>query len=167
MRARTRPDVPARAPHDPSETTIMSARRWGLAGSLAGLACVIVYSTLGASAAQQETEKPQPGKEVTLAGRIVDMNCYMTGSMPSSDPVKCTRDCIEAGVPAALETRDGLIVLGEGTRSAAKTLAPLAHKEVQVKGRLFEKAGARYLDIVKVTAEPEKAEPPRPAKPNN
>jgi hypothetical protein len=63
----------------------------------------------------------QVGKDVVVTGRVIDLHCFMTGQMPSSDPVRCTTDCIRAGVPAALESDTGLFVLGQGVTGPAKT----------------------------------------------
>lgn len=91
-------------------------------------------------------------KEVTLTGRVVDFHCFMTGQMPSADTAKCTADCIRAGVPIGLETSRGLIVLGMGIKGPAKTLLPFALQSVEVRGKLFENGGVRYLDILSIQA---------------
>lgn len=92
------------------------------------------------------------GQEVTMTGRIVDVYCAMTGDMASADHAKCTRECIMSGVPAALETEMGIVLLGKGNKGATKLLVPLAYQEVEVSGRLFEKDGLKYLDIGKINA---------------
>lgn len=105
------------------------------------------WSTLQA---QGDTRAAQAAREVTLEGRIVDLHCFMTGQQPSTDTVKCTADCIRAGVPAALETSTGLFVLGQGAGGAVKTLVPMAYQEVEAHGKLYEKDGVKYLDIITI-----------------
>jgi hypothetical protein len=92
----------------------------------------------------------QVGKDVVVTGRVIDLHCFMTGQMPSSDPVRCTTDCIRAGVPAALESDTGLFVLGQGVTGPAKTLLPFAYAEVEISGKVFERNGVRYLDIASI-----------------
>jgi hypothetical protein len=92
----------------------------------------------------------QAAQEVTMTGRVVDLQCFMTGQLPSADVTKCTADCIRAGVPVGLNTGKGLIVLGQGTTGPAKTMLPFANQDVQVRGKLYEKDGAKYLDIASV-----------------
>lgn len=99
---------------------------------------------------------PAP-RNVTLTGKVMDLHSLLTGKFESSDKAKCTRDCIRAGVPAVLETADGLVFIGEGSKGAARTMAPLAFENAELKGKLFEKHGIRYIDIS--SAKIVKAEP--------
>ncbi|HNQ21559.1 MAG TPA: hypothetical protein PKK06_00530 [Phycisphaerae bacterium] len=140
-----------------------------------GLALVAVAAlafVLSGAYAQDKpgTMAPPGAKEVTLNGKIVDLQCYMTGHFASEDHAKCTADCIRGGVPAGLETKDGLIVLGQGMKGAAGAVLAHAFNNVKVTGKLYEKGGVRYLDITAVeaaTPAPEKPAAPAapPAKP--
>lgn len=96
-------------------------------------------------------KNPAP-RDVTLTGRIVDLQSFMNGKFASADKARCTRECIRAGVPAAIETDDGLIVIGEGTKGAARTLAPFAYENAELKGKLYERHGLRYIDITSAKA---------------
>ncbi|MGB2987489.1 MAG: hypothetical protein WBE26_16620 [Phycisphaerae bacterium] len=114
-----------------------------------------------------DREKNPPPRDVTLTGKIVDLHSFMTDKFESSDKAECTRDSIRAGVPAALETEEGLVLIGEGPRGAARTIAPLAFQAVELKGKLYEKHGLRYIDVtsanaVKPEAEPEDEDPWEP-----
>jgi len=146
----------------------MTSRKFGLAACGAALFAVLVTTMnvlevkaqtgvpakqpTATTATAQTAAKLLAPKESTLTGRVVDIHCFMTGQFPSEDKAKCTADCIKAGVPAALETPTGLILLGQGTGGAAKSLVPLAYQQVEVKGQLFEKAGVKYLDITSIQA---------------
>jgi len=94
----------------------------------------------------------RPPREVTLTGRVVSVHAFMTGEYSSPDQAKSTGDNIRAGVPAALETSAGLILLGQGTTGVGKTLIPLAFQEVEVHGKQYEKGGVKYIDIASVEA---------------
>ena len=94
----------------------------------------------------------RPPREVTMTGRVVSVHSSMTGQFASPDQTKSTADNIRAGVPAALDTPTGLILLGQGTTGVGRTLIPLAFQEVEVKGKLYEKGGLKYIDIVSVDA---------------
>lgn len=121
---------------------------------LLGFTCLAAAIAVAVSALQAGDERantPAP-REVTLIGKVVDLHCCMTGKFPSTDHVKCTRECIRAGVPAALETEDGLIVLGHGPKGAARTVAGLALKTVEARGKLYERHGLRYLDLTTAKA---------------
>jgi hypothetical protein len=109
-----------------------------------------------------EPAKPAGGKEVepkvrvptsqnvNLTGRLVDLHSFMTDTYPNPDRAKTTADMIKAGVPAGLDTAAGLIVLGTGTKSPADRLPPLAYQEVEIKGKLYYRRGARYLDVTSI-----------------
>lgn len=53
---------------------------------------------------------------MTLAGTVVDLHSVMMEKYESSNGAECTRDCFRTGVPAALETPMGFVLIGEGTR---------------------------------------------------
>jgi hypothetical protein len=133
-----------------------------LFGSLCVVAAVLVtVSVLWAQGDRTQT----PARDVTLVGKIVDLHCCMTGKFPSTDQVKCTRECIRAGVPAALETEEGLIVLGQGPKGPARTIDDLAFQFAEVKGKLYERDGLRYLDLTSAKAAPA-PQPKVPAEPD-
>ncbi len=111
-----------------------------------GAVCLMVgfVSAIQADQTRRETVAP---KEVSLTGRVVDLQCFMTGRFPTADEAKCTRECIKAGVPAALETDDGLVILGQGTKGASRAFAKFGLKNVEVRGMIYERQGLRYMDI--------------------
>ena len=94
----------------------------------------------------------RPPREVTMTGRVVSVHSFMTGQSASPDQTKGTADNLRAGVPAALDTPTGLILLGQGTTGVARTLIPYAFQEVEVHGKLYEKGGLKYIDIASVDA---------------
>lgn len=125
---------------------------------------VIVVAAMAAGPGPGGEKKP---RDVTLTGRIVDLHSYMTGKFASSDPIRSTRACIQAGVPVAVEVPDGLIVVSQGTKGPRKMLARLAYQQVELKGRLYERGGLRYIDIfdadlAKSAEEPADEEPDDP-----
>ncbi|MBX3393852.1 MAG: hypothetical protein KF841_00650 [Phycisphaerae bacterium] len=102
------------------------------------------------------------GKEVTLEGRVVDLQCFMSEKFANSDHAKCTADCIKAGVPAAIETKSGLVLIGMGTKSPSAQLFPFALENAKITGKLYDRAGVRYIDMERI----EKVTPPMHATAN-
>jgi hypothetical protein len=105
-------------------------------------------------------------EDVVILGRVVDLQGYMTGQ-ESQDPVKDTRDNLRAGVPAGLEIEDGIVVIGMGKQNPARRLLPLAYKEVELTGKLYEKDGLLYVDMqeikpLEVEGAPEGEQPAEP-----
>lgn len=95
------------------------------------------------------------GSETTLTGRVVDLQCFMSGEYASSDHAKSTRECLAKGVPAALETDDGVVVIGHGMKSPGALLAKHAFQYVELTGKLYDHGGIKYIDATAVTALPE------------
>ncbi len=123
---------------------------------IAGVVGVMFVSALCAAGDRDKGLSP---RDVTLTGKIVDLQSFMSGKFTSSDKVKCTRECIRAGVPIAIETEMGLIVVGEGTKGSARTLAPFAFQYAELKGKLYDKHGLRYIDITSAKAVKPKFDP--------
>jgi len=126
----------------------MTIRRM-LLGTL-GVA-VIGVGAMGLRAAPGRQREPK-GEEVTLTGRLVDLQSFMTAKHPAGNPSKASQEAIRAGVPVALETDEGVIVVGMGERGPARITAPFALQQVELKGRLYEKEGMQYLDLTSVRA---------------
>ena len=116
----------------------------------AGVAATVLFGSV--LMARGDRDKVPPPRDVTLTGKIVDLHSFMTDRFESSDHAKCTQRCIQAGVPAALETEDGLIVIGEGPKGPARTIAPLAFRHAELKGRLYEREGIKYIDVTSAKA---------------
>lgn len=155
------------------------APRIGSVGAYAGITALLVIPTLfawfakpQATAAQERrgAETP-PVREATLTGRLIDLHCFMTEQYPTKDHERCTADCIRNGVPAALETPTGLVILGQGMTGPAKTLLPLAFQQVEARGKLYEKSGIKYLDVASVKKAHERPrlpeEPEEPEEPED
>jgi hypothetical protein len=121
------------------------------------LIAVVCASTLLAGG-RPKTPKPE---DVTLVGLVVDLQTYMTEKCANDDFAKCTRDNIRGGVPAALETEDGLIIVGMGDKGPARLLVPLAYQNAEVTGKLYDRDGFLYLDMsaAKVYKEESEEEP--------
>jgi hypothetical protein len=102
---------------------------------------------------RRPAERPGPAREVTLTGRIVDLQSFVTGQYRTANRAECTAACIRDGVPAGLETRSGVVVLGQGMTGPSKTVLPHAYQEVDVTGKLYKKGGLRYLDITSIRAQ--------------
>lgn len=115
---------------------------------VAGLVTVLTLAAAAVVIARpRQQSKPE---EVVIVGRIVDLYSYMSGETASDDPVKDTRDNLRSGVPAGLEIEDGIVVIGMGKQNPARKLLPLAYKEVELTGKLYDKDGILYVDMQEV-----------------
>lgn len=96
--------------------------------------------------ARAPTQPDRPAREITLTGRVVTVQSYMSTS-GSGDATKATTDSLRSGGAAALESPMGLVILGQGNTGAMKLLLPMANQQVEAHGKLFEKGGVKFLDI--------------------
>ena len=113
----------------------------------------------------QSKESQSQDREVTLVGQVVDLHTFMIQKTASAEEtVKMSTECIKDGVPTALRTEDGLVILGQGSKSPAKVVLPLAFKNAEVTGNLFTRDGIKYLDITGAKPATE-AKPAKGAKP--
>ncbi len=138
-----------------SRSTVLTA--------LALAATVVSASALIAQGPDYKAKAKAKAKEVIIQGRIVDLHHFMTAGYASADRGRTTREALQSGIPALLETHDGPVLLGMGKRAENKnSVMALAYEEAEMKGMLFEMKGLRYLDIASVTplkaAMPEKEE---------
>jgi hypothetical protein len=77
-------------------------------------------ATLGASATEPWSattiaagvdKKPQPGKEVTLVGEIVDFSCYLQLGKHGEKHRACGQKCVQNGQPIGLLLKDGSLYM--------------------------------------------------------
>ena len=137
--------------------------RWivGSAACVLALACAL--APLAVHAQTKNTRKSpaasrtpamgeRPPRELTITGRLVSIHAYMTGQAGEENGAKAITDGLRAGGTAALETPTGLIVLGQGNTGGLRALLPLANEQVEAHGRLYEKAGIKFMDFDTVHA---------------
>ena len=132
----------------------MTKTRWIVVTVSVVFVTAVGLSSLHAQERQRTRHRTPPTRtaeanEVTLSGTLVDLQYYMSGKFLGKSPEACARNCIRRGVPAALETDDGLIILGMAKGTSAK-LAALAMKPVEATGTLYEKRGLKYLAVTSV-----------------
>jgi ribonuclease E len=104
---------------------------------------------------KEEAKKPEPpkaepkkdeAKEVTLVGKLLDLHCFMMGA---KEEAAKTGECLKAGAAPILETPAGIYLLSKGPKGT--DLAAMAGQEVEIKGKVFEKAGMKYVDFTAIT----------------
>lgn len=118
-----------------------------------GIAAVLV-ATLAVAAA-----RPAEDKEVTLAGEVVDLHCYLTkhgGEGRGADHAGCANACLSRGVTPGFVAKDGaLYVLFDAKMISPKeAIAGLAGKPVTVTGVVVERDGVKALRLIKIAETP-------------
>ena len=105
----------------------------------------------------EKAEKKDKPKEVTVVGEVIDSECYMKmGDMAlSEDHKNCAEACAKGGVPLALledKTKNVYFTANEGMsmKGTNEKLMPYIGEKVSIKGKLFERGGAKLLVISSV-----------------
>ena len=95
--------------------------------------------------------------EATIEGLVRDIACPMQNLDGDAThlSLKCVRDCVKAGSPIGILTKDGDIYLPISDKmpdhSQRQRLMPFVGKYVQVKGISFERKGAHAIVITEIT----------------
>jgi hypothetical protein len=95
---------------------------------------------------------------VSIKGEVVDLRCYAGRGQKGTEHAACAAACIKRGVPAALLTENGeLIILVSGGGGSADGLAALADGKVGVpvtaRGQLTDKHGTKMLVVESIERE--------------
>lgn len=142
----------------------MNPRKKYLIASGIVVAFVLVVFSFATSARAQRTAQRGKEKVASWSGRVMDLHTYMTGRATTANRKKQTERALRNGVPAVLETANGVFLLGKGHEGTRNVLRSFADERVEVRGKLYEKLrGFRYIDIATV-ARPKNAGK-APAKP--
>ena len=106
---------------------------------MAGLALALTLSAASGS--------DQVAQTATVTGEVIDLGCYLANGARGPGHAACARKCIEAGRPAGLRTKPGIIYVLIGRREVLiAQLAPLAGKMVTVSGQYASRDGMVALE---------------------
>lgn len=101
-------------------------------------------------------EQPPAAPELTLAGEVVDLHCYLTRGARGAEHAACANACLSRGVTPGFRAEDGrlFLLLAERPVSVKETLAGLAGARVTVRGALVERDGVKALQVKSVDRTP-------------
>jgi hypothetical protein len=111
----------------------------------------LILIVAGASGAQAP-----PAPEVTLAGEVVDLHCFLSRGARGAEHAGCANACLSRGVSAGFRADDGrlFVLLAERPVSVKDTVAGLAGARVTLKGSVVERDGLRGLQVKSVERAP-------------
>jgi hypothetical protein len=93
--------------------------------------------------------------KATVTGEVIDSACYVKSGAHGAEHAKCAAACAKNGIPLALLTDDGKVVMVASSKDAESgnsLLMDHVAKKVTVEGTWYEKGGSKVLFIDKVTA---------------
>lgn len=100
--------------------------------------------------------KPNPAKEATLVGEIVDFSCYLQIGKHGEKHRSCAQKCFQAGQPIGLLTKDGTLYMlmeeehdprRDGLTNFRTAAAEHAAHIMEVTGTQSEHAGYKALYV--------------------
>jgi hypothetical protein len=111
------------------------------------LAAVTVLAASSIFAHQGEKNEGASGEEVTVTGEVIDMVCYIDEGASGPQHADCAKKCIKMGLPVGIKASDGktYLLIGEH-KPMNEQLAPLAAKEITVKGKAVSRDGFNMIE---------------------
>ncbi|MBI2889604.1 MAG: hypothetical protein HYY13_02355 [Nitrospirae bacterium] len=106
-----------------------------------GVAAAAVFTLAGTALA---------GEKVTLQGEVLDSACYLAEGEKGKAHEKCAQMCLKKGVPAALLTDDGKVLLltaKHGSEALYDELKKLAAQRIEITGERIEKGGMAAIQL--------------------
>ena len=119
--------------------------------------CVAAMAAMPAPLQKTSMEGARANRsEVTIEGLVRDIACPMQNLDGDAThlSLKCVRECVKAGSPIGILTKDGELYLPISDKmpdySQRKKLMPFVGKYVQVKGISFERNGTHAIVITDI-----------------
>ncbi len=122
--------------------------------TMALLFAMSVIAVAGDEMKKETKPMKEMGKEVTLTGEILDMNCYMEHSAMGADHAKCAQSCIAKGLPAGFLAADGTVYLliGKDHEPVNAMVADWAGKKSTITGTVMENNGLKAIELKTIGA---------------
>ena len=123
--------------------------------------CLLACCEIVLAASQPSQKTSMEGSranrsKVTIEGLVRDMACPIQNldGNATSLSLKCARDCVRAGSPIAILTKDGDLYQAISDKmpdySQMKKLMPFVGKYVQASGIAFERNGTHAIVIAEI-----------------
>jgi hypothetical protein len=105
----------------------------------------------------QSDKSATSGQETTVEGLVRDISCPMqnTKASATSFNLKCALECVKAGSPLIILSKEGVIYVPMSDSMPDKEvrtqLTPFVGKYVRVKGTVYERSGTHAITIGQIT----------------
>lgn len=89
-------------------------------------------------------------EEVSLAGEVLDLACYVGRGAKGADHAGCAKSCVKGGQPMGLLTDDGTVVLlaaSHGDGAPYEALKDWAGQMVEITGEMSERDGMKVVSV--------------------
>jgi hypothetical protein len=116
---------------------------------------LLLVGAVAASAGEEHKMHQMEPKEVTLAGEVLDLYCFMnhpdTGM--GEGHAKCAKSCINKGLPIGFLS-DGVVylIIGKDHEPAAEMVAEFAGMQSEITGTFVEHHGVKAIEIASIKA---------------
>jgi len=109
----------------------------------------LILAALAVQMSRGDEKKEEKKAEVTVAGTVVDLHCYVTHGIRDAAHTACSNACIARGVPAGFLADDGTLYLlfEEKPFSVKDRVAGMADVPAVVKGTVSVRNGVKGIQI--------------------
>ena len=114
---------------------------------------LVLGTCVSAGAWAHEHKGAAAAEKKTLAGELLDMNCYMAHEGKGEKHKQCAATCIDGGAPMGLLTSDGkvyLLVADHALKDTYDSLKEKAGEQVKVSGEVYHRGGVQALLVKSV-----------------
>ncbi len=118
-------------------------------------AATAVLALVALPLAAQAGKAAAPGKDVTITGQVIDVNCYTTMGASGEGHKMCAQACAKAGVALAILSNDGTIYMPVSSKPADpqnSRLVDFTEAKVKVTGVHRMEHGLHTIEIKTISA---------------
>jgi len=118
-------------------------------------AATAVLALVALPLAAQEGKMAKMGKDVTVTGQVIDVNCYTTMGASGEGHKMCAQACAKAGVALAILSNDGTIYMPVSSKPADpqnSRLVDFTEAKVKVTGVHRMEHGLHTIEIKTISA---------------
>jgi hypothetical protein len=119
-----------------------------------GLGAVALLAIAAPSAASAQMGHMPEGKEATVQGTVIDLDCKFRAGQSGEGHRMCAQVCADKGLPLAILGNDGKLYMpvGGGMPGDPQNdrLKEFAEQEVTISGKVYEAGGAMALEIARI-----------------
>jgi len=118
-------------------------------------AATAVLALVALPLAAQAGKAAAPGKDVTITGQVIDINCYTTMGASGEGHKMCAQACAKAGVALAILSNDGTIYMPVSSKPADpqnSRLVDFSEAKVKVTGVQRMEKGLHTIEIKTISA---------------
>ena len=113
----------------------------------------LLIASAGLLSAHENESVKASSVNQSIKGEVIDVTCYAGHGAMGSKHSECAKSCLSKGLPAAILSSEGKLYMTTGVdhKNASDLLAKFGGENVEVKGKLTEKNGVKFIQVESVS----------------